>query len=678
MVVVLVYGILGGVSGVVVVVYGGIMLPYPSGNLVLDVVLLLLFLGLETLRIFYGWKGNLCERSLASCASLFILLPCAALAVYYLLLQTFVLRLEFLLSAVLLCFYGLEFLLGLLSVSAFSRLLRKKNVEEEEDEEGRERKEGEEKEEKKQPPGLLGSDLPEDPLLLPSIYAVSSVTHMWTTAHKPTKASESLQNFHCISTTRQSLFLGLMDRSPRGISALSLEEKKERLEEGRKDKKEETKSRKAAEMQTCMKKLLQAAPEPASDEPRGQRSSLKVANVRVSSATPDWREARKGDEERKGGDIGGSRKEMRGRRVRPQQQLGGERGRRRSKELNSTAVSLACDAFTGETKPHTVHNTPDRFLMTPQNVSSHLITCRSDCCLRTERVTSIMISSDVRSEQMISSFTETEVSLFSSPSSKRKQRETWRPEQFHCFYSETEQRAAARISSNHFNVKEASSASPGAHSVLVDSQSSHLHSPPLPVSMRLTCAGFSIVSSQVCKQSPLSQAPCSALRGPRRPAGPSQAFLLFVLFPLLSSFSAAIRQPAERHQQQLRRDSIEKPEKGKVLMDLVETDQRESENNLNPGGPCSSSPGPATSYIAGMIKTPGSVAADYSERDAPQSEIKRPFDSEEPRLPPRCVFKMNRSAATASRRAAAMRTILSETYSCRTNKQLHRARDVCT
>ncbi|XP_053179688.1 transmembrane protein 216 [Scomber japonicus] len=99
----------------------GVLLPYPSDNLVLDLVLLLLFLGLENLRIFYGQKGNLCERSLSSGVSLFILLPCAALAVYYLLLQTFVLRLEFLLSAVLLCFYALEFLLGLFSMSAFSR-----------------------------------------------------------------------------------------------------------------------------------------------------------------------------------------------------------------------------------------------------------------------------------------------------------------------------------------------------------------------------------------------------------------------------------------------------------------------------------------------------------------------------------------------------------------------------
>ncbi|XP_028258103.1 transmembrane protein 216-like [Parambassis ranga] len=98
-----------------------VLLPYPMDNLVLDVVLLLLFLALEILCIFYGWKGNLCECSLSPCVSLFILLPCAALAVYYRLLQTFILRLEFLLSAVLLCFYGLEFLLGLLSIATFSR-----------------------------------------------------------------------------------------------------------------------------------------------------------------------------------------------------------------------------------------------------------------------------------------------------------------------------------------------------------------------------------------------------------------------------------------------------------------------------------------------------------------------------------------------------------------------------
>ncbi|KAJ8015078.1 hypothetical protein DPEC_G00022390 [Dallia pectoralis] len=102
-------------------VYKGLTLPYPTANLTLDVVLLLLFLGLESLRIFYGWKGNLTERSLAMFVSLLILVLCAVLSVYYLLLQTFVLRLEFILNAILLCFYSLEMLLGIVSISAFSR-----------------------------------------------------------------------------------------------------------------------------------------------------------------------------------------------------------------------------------------------------------------------------------------------------------------------------------------------------------------------------------------------------------------------------------------------------------------------------------------------------------------------------------------------------------------------------
>ncbi|XP_066505788.1 transmembrane protein 216 isoform X3 [Hoplias malabaricus] len=102
-------------------VYKGVLLPYPQSNLILDIVLLLLYLGLEILRLFYGWKGNLCERSLTLSVSVFVLVPCTVLCVYYLLLQTFILRLEFILSIVLLCFYGLELILALMTISAFSR-----------------------------------------------------------------------------------------------------------------------------------------------------------------------------------------------------------------------------------------------------------------------------------------------------------------------------------------------------------------------------------------------------------------------------------------------------------------------------------------------------------------------------------------------------------------------------
>ncbi|XP_066505786.1 transmembrane protein 216 isoform X1 [Hoplias malabaricus] len=109
------------IAEILMFVYKGVLLPYPQSNLILDIVLLLLYLGLEILRLFYGWKGNLCERSLTLSVSVFVLVPCTVLCVYYLLLQTFILRLEFILSIVLLCFYGLELILALMTISAFSR-----------------------------------------------------------------------------------------------------------------------------------------------------------------------------------------------------------------------------------------------------------------------------------------------------------------------------------------------------------------------------------------------------------------------------------------------------------------------------------------------------------------------------------------------------------------------------
>ncbi|XP_029821814.1 transmembrane protein 216 [Manacus vitellinus] len=98
-----------------------LLLPYPVSNLVLDVVLLLLYLGTEATRIFFGSKGNLCRRKVPLSLSLALTVPAAALAGYYLLLQTYSLRLESFLSAILLLFYGLELLLGLLALLSFSR-----------------------------------------------------------------------------------------------------------------------------------------------------------------------------------------------------------------------------------------------------------------------------------------------------------------------------------------------------------------------------------------------------------------------------------------------------------------------------------------------------------------------------------------------------------------------------
>ncbi|KAJ6654156.1 hypothetical protein lerEdw1_007425 [Lerista edwardsae] len=100
----------------------GLLLPYPSANLVLDLVMLFLYLGIEVTRIFFGSKGNLCQRKVPLSISLALTFPAAVMAAYYLLLQTYALRLEAILNAILLLFYGVELLLGILTLAAFSSL----------------------------------------------------------------------------------------------------------------------------------------------------------------------------------------------------------------------------------------------------------------------------------------------------------------------------------------------------------------------------------------------------------------------------------------------------------------------------------------------------------------------------------------------------------------------------
>ncbi|NXS67554.1 TM216 protein, partial [Pandion haliaetus] len=98
-----------------------LLLPYPFTNLALDVVLLFLYLGTEATRIFFGSKGNLCQRKVPLSISLALTVPAAVMAAYYLLLQTYALRLEAILNAILLLFYAAELLLGVLALVSFSR-----------------------------------------------------------------------------------------------------------------------------------------------------------------------------------------------------------------------------------------------------------------------------------------------------------------------------------------------------------------------------------------------------------------------------------------------------------------------------------------------------------------------------------------------------------------------------
>ncbi|XP_032212811.1 transmembrane protein 216 isoform X1 [Mustela erminea] len=101
--------------------YKALLLPYPTANLVLDVVMLLLYLGIEVIRLFFGTKGNLCQRKMPLGISVALTFPSAMMASYYLLLQTYVLRLEAIMNSILLFFCGSELLLEVLTLTAFSR-----------------------------------------------------------------------------------------------------------------------------------------------------------------------------------------------------------------------------------------------------------------------------------------------------------------------------------------------------------------------------------------------------------------------------------------------------------------------------------------------------------------------------------------------------------------------------
>ncbi|XP_007497689.1 transmembrane protein 216 isoform X1 [Monodelphis domestica] len=102
--------------------YKGLLLPYPTANLILDLVMLFLYLGIEITRIFFGTKGNLCQRMMPLGISLALTFPSAMMASYYLLLQTYVLRLEAVMGTILLLFCALEVILEVLTLSTFSSI----------------------------------------------------------------------------------------------------------------------------------------------------------------------------------------------------------------------------------------------------------------------------------------------------------------------------------------------------------------------------------------------------------------------------------------------------------------------------------------------------------------------------------------------------------------------------
>ncbi|KAK8737775.1 hypothetical protein OTU49_004234 [Cherax quadricarinatus] len=97
------------------------VLPYPPGNIVAEVFLLIFFGATESVRIFMGKKGNLTERIISLVMSIIFTAPSVLAMLYLLLWQTYVLRLEVVLVSVAIVFEGIELLFALLAVVTISK-----------------------------------------------------------------------------------------------------------------------------------------------------------------------------------------------------------------------------------------------------------------------------------------------------------------------------------------------------------------------------------------------------------------------------------------------------------------------------------------------------------------------------------------------------------------------------
>ncbi|XP_064488555.1 uncharacterized protein LOC135400655 [Ornithodoros turicata] len=72
----------------------GLSFPYPKGNMASELTLLTFTTVVESVRLFLGKKGNLTEQSTTVLLSMLLTVPSALSSFYFLLWQTYVLRLD--------------------------------------------------------------------------------------------------------------------------------------------------------------------------------------------------------------------------------------------------------------------------------------------------------------------------------------------------------------------------------------------------------------------------------------------------------------------------------------------------------------------------------------------------------------------------------------------------------
>ncbi|XP_053925027.1 transmembrane protein 80 isoform X1 [Cuculus canorus] len=103
------------------IIYKSQVFSYPDDFLAPDLASLLIMAVLEVLRLYLGSKGNLTEEEALLGLSLVTMVGSVILSVYFLVWQTYVLKADVILNAVLLFAYGLESVLKVTAIAAFVR-----------------------------------------------------------------------------------------------------------------------------------------------------------------------------------------------------------------------------------------------------------------------------------------------------------------------------------------------------------------------------------------------------------------------------------------------------------------------------------------------------------------------------------------------------------------------------
>lgn len=107
------------ILNILVFVYKGLNLPYPTRNFAMEFSFAWLWVLIEVPRLFLASMGNKTERSLPIIFSFILALPLLAMYIYFTLFQTYVLKLDEILNIIALVFMGIQLLFGVLAVFRF-------------------------------------------------------------------------------------------------------------------------------------------------------------------------------------------------------------------------------------------------------------------------------------------------------------------------------------------------------------------------------------------------------------------------------------------------------------------------------------------------------------------------------------------------------------------------------